>query len=198
MNTPTQIQATHHTRIGTRTASDHVGELAALAVLCWFGVGVFGVWDVARDESAEGPPYLLFSITLLLAAILTLAASESCTRATDRAALRWCGLGVGVIAVASTLVAWAGPLWMTMLATSLAVLAVVAPPGMRAALATVTAGHVAGIVVTVAAIEAEVGRQDSSGDYPAAAGLGVCAAAAGSALGMALLVRAARTQKSSR
>ncbi|HSP27693.1 MAG TPA: hypothetical protein VLN74_04020 [Ilumatobacteraceae bacterium] len=67
--------------------------------------------------------YVLFSITLLLAATFTLAAAESCTRAIDRAALRRCGLGVGVIAVASTSVAWASPLWMTLLATSLAVLA---------------------------------------------------------------------------
>ena len=195
MNTPTELHATHHPRVGTRTGLGRVGQLAGLAVLSWLGVGVFGVWDIASDER---PRYVLFSITLLLAAVLTLAAAESCTRATDRAALRWCGLGVGVIAVASTLVAWAGPLWMTLLAISLAVSAVAAPPDMRAGLATAAAGHVAGIVVTVAAIAAEVGRQDSYGDYPAAAGLGVCAAAAGSALGMALLIRSARTHQSER
>jgi hypothetical protein len=169
-----------------------------LAGLGWLGVGIFGVWDVARDESGEWPSYVLFAITLLLAAVFTFAAAESCTRGTEHSTLRWCGLGVGVIAVASTLVAWAGPLWMTMLAISFAVLAVAAPPDMRAGLATVAAGQAAGIVVTVAAIEAEVGRQDSYGDYPAAAGLGVCAAAAGSALGMALLVRAARSRESER
>ena len=37
-----------------------------------------------------------------------------------------------------------------------------------------------------------------NGDYPAAAGLGVCAAAVGSVLGMALLFRAARTRESER
>ena len=197
MNTPTDIQAIHDP-VGTEHLLDHAGQLAAAAVLCWAGVGIFGAWEVAVDASGEGPPYLLFSVTLLLAAGLTFVAAESCTRASERAALRWCGLGIGVIAVASTLVAWASPLWMTLIATSLAVLAVTAPPDMRAGLATVAAGHVAGIVVTVASIEAEVGRQDSSGDYPAAAGLGVCVAAAGSALGMALLVRAARTRGSDR
>jgi hypothetical protein len=169
-----------------------------LASLCWLSVGVLGVWDVASDEGGEGSRYVLFSVALLLAAVLTLAAAESGTRATERAALRWCGLGIGVLAVASTLVAWASPLWMTLLAISLAVLAVAAPPGIRAGLATVSAGHVAGIVVTVAGIEAEVGWQDSYGDYPAAAGLGVCAAAAGSVLGMAVLFRAVRDRESER
>ena len=87
---------------------------------------------------------------------------------------------------------------MTLLATSLAILTMAAPPDMRPGLATVAAGHIAGIVVTVVAIEAEIGRQDSYGDYPAASGLGVCAAAAGSALGMALLLRAARTREPQR
>ena len=198
MNTPIDIHTPHHPRVGTRTALGHAGQLAGLASLCWLGVGIFGVWDVASDEGGEGSRYVLFSIALLLAAVLTLAAAESCTRATERVALRWCGLGIGVLAVASTLVAWASPLWMTLLAISLAVLAVAAPPDMRAGLATVSAAHVVGILVTVAGIEAEVGRQDSYGDYPAAAGLGVCAAAVGSALGMALLFRAARTRESER
>ena len=103
-----------------------------------------------------------------------------------------------MIADASTLVAWASPLWMTLLATSLALFAMVARPDLRAGLATVAAGHAAGIVVTVVAIEAELGRRDSYGDYPAAAGLGVAAAATGSALGMALLVRVHRTREGDR
>jgi hypothetical protein len=198
MTTPTDIHANHHPRVGARTDLGHAGQLAGSASLCWLGVGILGVWDVASDEGGEGTRYVLFSIALLLAAVLTLAVAESCTRATERSVLRWSGLGVGGIAVASTLVAWAGPLWMTMLAISLAFLAVAAPPDMRVGLATVSAGHVAGIVVTVAGIEAEVGRQDSYGDYPAAAGLGVCVAAAGSAIGMAVLFRAVRSRESER
>jgi hypothetical protein len=198
MNTPTDIHATRQPRLGTGTGLGQAGQLAGSASLCWLGVGILAVWDVASDEGGEGSRYVLFSVALLLAAVLTVAAAESCTRATERAALRWCGLGIGVLAVASTLVAWASPLWMTLLAISLAVLAAAAPSGLRAGLVTVSAGHVAGIVVTVAGIEAEVGRQDSYGDYPAAAGLGVCAAAAGSVLGMAVLFRAARIRESAR
>ncbi len=193
MNSSTGTHAPHARSAHTRLDLGLVGPLAYAAGLGWLGVGIFGMWDVAKGDSGEGLPYALFSIALLLAAVLTLAAAASCTQATDRVGLRRCGLGVGLIAVASTLVAWAGPLWMTLLATSLAVLAVAAPAAVRPALATVAAGHVAGIVATVAAINAEIGRQNSYGDYPAAAGLGVCVAAAGSVLGMLLLVRAVRT-----
>ena len=192
MNTHTEVQSNRDRRVDL----DQSWQLAASAAIGWFGVGVLGVWDVAGDESGDGSPYLLFSIALILSATLTVAAAWSCIRLTTRATFRRFGLGLGALAVASTLVAWAGPLWMTMIAISVAVLAVAAPPDMRPGLAGVAVGQIFGIVVTIGAIEAEVGRQDGYGDYPAAAGLGVVVAAAGSAFGLALLVWAARASKS--
>ena len=193
MNTPTEVKATSDPRLGGIDL-DRSWQLATAAAAGWLGVGTLGVWDVVGDERGAGSPYLLFSIVLMLSAALTVAAAWSCTQSADRGTLRRWGLGVAIVAVTSTFVAWAGPLWMTTTAIGLAVLAVAAPD-MRPGLAGIVVGQIAGIVVTVGAIAAEFGRQDSYGDYPAAFGLGVVVAAAGSVFGLTLLARTARAAK---
>lgn len=86
--------------------------LATLAALGWIGIAVAGVWEIVGGAW----PYLLFSITLMLAAALSVAAPWCGTRQADRATLRRRGLGIGVLAAASTVVAGASPVWMTLLA----------------------------------------------------------------------------------
>ena len=165
------------------------GQLATVAGLGWLGVAIGGVWEIAGGDW----PYALFSIILMLAAGLSVAAGWQGTRETDRATLLRCGLGIGLLAVASTVVAWALPLWMTLLAITFAVWAVAAPRAPRPGLATLAGAQLVGIGALIIAIEAEVGQRDSYGDYPAAFGVGLLVTGVGSALGLAVLVRSARS-----
>ncbi len=179
------------TRDGSRT-------MMAGAMLGWVGVVVYGVWEIVGEEAGDGweRPYLLFSLSLLLAVALTIAVTWGATRTSRRQAWRKVGLGVGAIAVVSSLVAWALPLWATLLAISCAASAVGAPRGVRHALTTLTAAQLVGMAVMFGAIEAKVGTQDGYGDYPAAFGLGTVVLAAGSVLGLAMLARAVGSTQS--
>ena len=166
--------------------------VAAGAILGWLGVGIYGVWEIADEQAGDGwqRPYLLFSISLSLAAVLTLSVAWVSTRGTEHTALRRWGLGIGVIAVASTAVAWALPLWMTLLALCFIVLAVAAQHHERTVLGALGAAQLIGIAVIIAAEAAEVGRRDSYGDYPAAFGLGLVVTAVLSMVGLTSFARA--------
>jgi hypothetical protein len=120
------------------------GVIVGLAGLAWVGVALYGVWEIAGEEAGDGP-YLLFSISLFIAVTLTFAAAWSCTRGTRRTTLRRFGLGVGMIAVLSSIVAWASPLWMTLIAIALIVLTVVAPRNARPGLAVLVAAQLVGM-----------------------------------------------------
>lgn len=124
-------------------------------------------------------PYTIFMLVLVVGATLTLAAGAQATRESTRPRLRMAGLAVGAIgAVASLAVAWALPLWMTILGAAFVLLAIAAEPAQRRPLALLGAGQFAGIAVLIACIEAEVGRVDEYGDYPLAGGIAVLVVAA--------------------
>lgn len=190
MTSPTDAPATGEAVTGisgSRSRLNDVEQLATLAGLGWLGVAIAGVWEIAGGAW----PYVLFSITLMSAAVLSVATAWWGTRETDRAALRRCGLGIGVLAVVSTVVAWALPLWMTLVAITFVVWAVSAPRTLRPGLATLSAAQLGGMGAMIIAIEAEVGTPDSYGDYPAAFGVGLLVTGIGSAVGLALLARSA-------
>ena len=86
------------------------------AVLGWLGVTVYGIWVVAGEGTSDNweQPYMLFSIALLVATVSTLAVGTAVSRGTDRSVARWFGIGFGVLAVAGSVVAWALPVWMTL------------------------------------------------------------------------------------
>lgn len=196
MNTPTQLQASRDSRFGAEADLDRAWQLAAAAALGWLGVGIFGGWwSLTDDDDGDGSLYLLFSIVLMLSALLTVAAAWTSTRSAERATVRKCALAVGFLAATSTLVAWAGPLWMTMIAACLVLFALAGPAVMRPGLAALAVGQILGIVVTIGAMEAEIGAKDSYGDYSGAADLGIVVAAAGSVIGLTLLVRVARAAR---
>lgn len=192
MTSPTDAPATVEviTDIsGGRRRLNDFAQLATLAGLGWLGVVIAGVWDIAGGDW----PYILFSITLMLSAALSVATAWWGTREAGRATLRLCGLGVGMLAMASTVVAWASPLWMTSLAIAFAVLACAAPRALRPGLATLAAAQLVGLGATIVAIEAELGPQDSYGDYQAAFGVGLLVTGVGSVLGLGVLARSARS-----
>ncbi len=192
MNPPTDTPATGEALTGISGGRSRVKDLEQLATLAgvgWLGVALAGVWEIVGSEW----PYLLFSLTLMPAALLSVATAWWGTRDADRATLRLCALGIGGLAVASTVVAWALPLWMTLLAVTFAVWAIVAPRALRPGFATVAAAQLAGMGAMIVALKAEVGPQNSYGDYPAAFGVGLLVAGVGSALGLAVLTRSARS-----
>ncbi len=160
--------------------------LAAGAMLCWLGVGVYGVWEIwgEREGDAWEWPYALSSISLLLAATLTLAVGWAATRDSEQRIVRRIGLGVGILAVASTLVAWAAPLWMTLIAAGFVVLALSVPRSARFPLLAIATAQLLGMAAMFVGIVAEVGRQNSYGDHPAAFGIGLVVTAVLSALGL--------------
>lgn len=165
--------------------------MVVAAAAGWIGVGIYGVWEMVGQEAGDGwkRPYVLFSASLLLALASTVAATWGSGDSNRRRTFRWAARGVGVVAVVSALVAWALPLWATLLAVSSALLAVAAPPRVRPGVAVLGAAQIAGMAVMIGAMEAEMGRQNSYGDYPAAFGLGTLLIAVGSVVGLSILAR---------
>ena len=88
--------------------------LTSFACLAWLVVGGCGLWGIVVEDSGDNweTPYLIFAIALFLGAALNLAAVWI---GSQRISVRRCaiGLGVCVVGLLSTVVAWALPLWMT-------------------------------------------------------------------------------------
>lgn len=169
----------------------------AAAMLGWVGVGVYGIWEMAGQEAGDGwqRPYLFFTVSLLVAVAGTTAVAWTAGASAARSGLRNTGAGIAAIAIASSLVAWAVPLWATLLAVACALFAVAAPLVRRPGLVMLAAAPVVGMAAMFVAIAGELGRQDSYGDYPAAFGLGTTIIAAGSVLGLAVLAGQHRTAR---
>jgi hypothetical protein len=90
----------------------------------------------------------MFNGALLVGAALTVAAAAR-GPAPHRSRLRTVGRGVAVVGVIACLVAWAVPLWMTLLGGGLAVLALTAAPSERKPLAVLAGAQLLGLVVPV-------------------------------------------------
>ena len=153
--------------------------LVSLAAVAWIVVGGYGVWEIVAEDSGEDweVPYAIFSIALLIGTLLTVAAVWIASRHGERAPMRIVGLGVCVVAVLSTVAAWALPLWMTLSAVGYGLVAAAGAPPWRRAVALLSAAQVLGIAALFLGIAAEVGRQDEYGDHPVAFGIGALATA---------------------
>jgi hypothetical protein len=173
-----------------RCVVDQRGRLlVSVAVLGWVGVGAYGVWEMAAEEAGDAwqRPYLFFTVSLVLAVGATTAVARSYLEPLDRPRLRVIGSGVAALAVASAMVAWAIPLWATLLALSCVLAAIGAQRPARAGLVLLVAAPVVGMAGMFLASAAELGREDSYGDYPAAFGVGNATIAAGCLIGLAVL-----------
>jgi hypothetical protein len=167
-------------------------RLALAAGLAWLVVAGYGVRETMIDgDGGWEVAYAVFSIALLVGAVLSVASAALATGESHRPRLRIAGLVVGGLGCALAIVgAWALPVWMTLLGIGFAVVAVAAGPGPRRALAVMAAGQLVGIVVLIAAIEAQVGTRDEHGDYPAAGGIAVVFVAVMAIVALVGLVRA--------
>lgn len=155
-------------------------RMTLVAGVAWLVVAGAELIDgfVDYGESWEAP-YTVFMVALVVGATLSIAIGAEATRESARPRLRVAALAVCALgAVASVVGAWALPLWMTILGAGFGLLAASAAPAQRRPLVLLAAGQLAGIVVLIAAIEAQVGRVDEHGDYPLASGIAVLVVAA--------------------
>jgi len=167
--------------------------MALVAGLAWLVVAGYGLREVMNtDDTSWQLAYGVFSIALLVGAVLTVAAGAVITGGSDRPRLRIAGLIVGGLGCALAVVAWALPVWMTLLGVGFAVVAVAAGPAPRRALALLAAAQLIGVLVLIVAIEAEVGAPDEYGDYPVAAGTAVMFVAVVTIVALITLTRSGR------
>ena len=151
----------------------------ALGGVAWLLVAGYGYRSTKVDDGDgwEGP-YLVLTLSLIVGATLIVGLAAFVTQRTDRPRLRRAGLIVSGIGVATTIVAWALPLWMTVLGVGLALVTGSAAPSARRAVAVLAAGQLVGLVALFTGIALELGEPDSYGDYPAAGGLALIVTAA--------------------
>ena len=149
-----------------------VRAMAAMAGLAWLVVGAVEVRSAFVDDGDEWElAYMIFSAALLLAATVTVALVAGVTEANNHRWLRAAGLAIAGVGCLSAIVAWALPLWMTLLGGGLAVVAFASTPPQRRGIATLAGAQLMGMAVLIGAIEGQVGRRDEHGDYPAATGI---------------------------
>jgi hypothetical protein len=103
------------------------------------------------------------------------------------------GLAIGVFSVATSIIAWALPLWMCSLGIALSLLASTSDRG-RAALVALAIAPFVGFAALIAGSEAEVGRRDEYGDYPAAGGIALVVTACIMIAGLIALARRTRVE----
>ena len=170
--------------------------LALVAIIPWLVVAGYGLRATKVDDGDgwEGP-YLVFAVALIVGALLVVVAAALLTQQGGRRRLRMAGLIVSGVGVAATIVAWALPLWMTVLGIGLAMVAAASAPRERRTVALLAAGQLIGMAALFAGIVAEVGQPDEYGDYPAAGGIALIVTAV---VTIGALIELARTLQRSR
>lgn len=146
---------------------------SVLGGCAWLGVAGYGISTAMADSGDEwSVAYALFTVALLLGAASNVLIVAVASRQGDRPRLRMAGLVVsGLGCGVALMAAWALPVWMTLFGVGFALVRVAAGPGRGRLLATLAAAQLLAIPVLIAGIEAEVGRRDEWGDYPAAGGI---------------------------
>ena len=168
-----------------------VRPLIALAALGWIVIGGYGLWEIIAEDTSDNweTPYLVSSIALFVASLLTLVVLWRATRDGGRSPMRVVGLAVTSLGVLSTIVAWALPLWMTVLAVGYGLVFLsMGQPRLRP-VALLSGAQLLGMVFLFAGIAAEVGRVDEYGDHPAAFGIGLTVTAVATVVSLYLLDR---------
>ena len=149
-----------------------VRTMTLAAGTAWLLVAGSGVAHAVADSGSDWElSYAIFTVALVAGAALTVAVAAGLTSKAERPRLRTSGLVVAALGgVFSLIAAWALPVWMFLLGAGLGMVAA-ADHRRRRPLALLATAQVTGILVLVIGIEAEVGRRDSYGDYPAAGGI---------------------------
>ena len=145
----------------------------------WLAVAGYGLISIIADNDDDWQAaYLALSAGLLVGTVLGIVVVASATRDSDHPRLRKVGLIVSGVAAAASIMAWALPLWMTLLGVGFAMIAKASAPQQRRPLALLAAGQLIGLAVLFTLLVAEVGRRDEWGDHPAAGGFALIVTAA--------------------
>jgi hypothetical protein len=164
--------------------------LCAVAGVAWLAIAGYGTRETRVDEGDGWKgPYLVFNLALAVGAVLVVVAAEWSSRPARRAGLRRAGLVVCALGAATTILAWALPLWMFVLGLGLAIVAAATNSVERRTLALLAVGQFAGLATLIACSAAEVGERDSYGDYPAAGGIALIVTAVITMLALVELAR---------
>ncbi len=164
--------------------------LALVAGVAWLVVAGYGVRSaVVEDDRGWELTYTVFSVALLVGVAASVGIATLATRQSGRPRLRMLGLVVSGLGGVAALVAWALPLWMTILGVGFAMVTVASGSRQRRAVALMAAGQLVGLAVMFVGIAAEVGRRDEWGDYPAAGGIAVVVVAAMTIIALFVLAR---------
>ena len=177
--------------------TDTARTLTSLASLAWIVVGGYGLWGILVEDSGDNwqTPYLIFASALFLGAALTVAAIWTVSRQDQRSPTRVIGLGVCVVGLLSTLVAWALPLWMTLLAIGFGLVAVSGQRPWRRSVALLAGAQLLGMAAMFVGIAAEVGRRDEYGDHPVAFGIGIVVTTAATVVSLHQLDRSINARR---
>ena len=178
---PSTIPA-HSTRGGLRLALVVDADL-------WLAAGAASVnRGLYSDDDWEGP-YALFSVLVLAAAAATtLAITMYTSKPNAPSASRVAAGALAVLATASTLIAWAFPVWSVLLAAAFAALAGTGTPQRRHAM-WLGAAFLCGLAVALVGVIAKLGPPGSHNDHSEAQGWGVTVACVLAAAVLAVLAR---------
>jgi len=167
--------------------------LTLVAGLAWLVVAGYGLRSAIVDDGDDWElAYMVFSVALLVGVALSVTVVGWSTSQSDRRRLRMAGLVVGAVGAAAAIIAWALPLWMTVLGVGFAMITVASGPRQRRAVALLAVGQLVGLAVMFAGIVAEVGRQDEYGDYPAAGGIALAVTATLTIIALGELTRSVK------
>ena len=116
----------------------------------WFLVGAYGVRGlVVRDGGDWELPYNVFALALLVGVVFTVVGLVAATRDAVRPRLRALGLAVSLLGIVMSLVAWAVPVWTTLLGVGFTVLAGSSPDPLRRTAGLLAAAQFAGSVTAL-------------------------------------------------
>lgn len=171
--------------------------LPVLAALSW--VTVAAMWGASawagRTRPWEETPqqfYMIGAIALLAAGLMTLIVVVEARSRAIRPTVASIGVGVVVLGVAASVVAWAVPLWTTVY--GIGMLLVVAGGSLRRPATLMAAAFLSSTGAFILLTALQVGTPDRYGDYPVAGAAAVILGTLGPAAAMAIHARRPITQ----
>ena len=178
-------------------ATSTMRTLTTVATAAWLTVGGYGIWSAMVDgDGGWEAAYSVYMLALLVGAVVAVLLAAQLTGGAARPRLRVAGLVVCGLGCLGSIVAWALPLWMTLLAAGFGMLAAACAPPVRRGLAVVTAGQLVGLAVLYGGLIAKIGPRDEYGDYPLAFAASLVVAAALTIAGLVQLARSGSEARS--
>ena len=171
-------------------------RLSVVASILWLAVAASTAawWDTPDDLRLW---YGIYSLLLGSAAAVTAATAVSAAWRGSTNSMETPGVAFTGIAVCTTVVAWALPLWMLSIAIGYGVFAIETPK-QRRGLALLALAQLAGLAVMLAGESVGVGPSDEWGDHPVAGSAAVTITALLTTGALIMLARGPRRSPSAR